>query len=69
MTYRGYQVTDEGLSRGEWKTVATTYGEYVTSRESQEQARQNCLEHLDVMSTAAERIGQRGGKGRGVFSN
>jgi len=72
MTYRGYQVTDEGQTHGEWKTVATAYGEYVTcglSRESQEQARQNCLEHLDVMPRAAERIGQRGGKGRGIFSN
>ena len=73
MTYRGYRVTDEGPAHGERKTVATAYGEYVTCslpRESQEQARQNCLEHLDVMPPAASgRIGQRSGKGRGVFSN
>ena len=72
-SYRGYTVTDQGQDdAGEWTTVATAYGASVTcgvSFESQEQARQNCLEHLDVMPRAAERIGQRGGKGCGVFRN
>ena len=73
VNYRGYTVVDEGQDdAGEWKTVAQAFGAYVTcglSLESQEQARQNCLEHLDVMPRAAERVGQRGGKGRGLFHN
>lgn len=71
MTFRGYQLTDERKPNGEWKTVARAYGRRAACgiAESREQARQNCIEAVAEKPHAAEWIGQRGGKGRGIFPN